>query len=114
MTYISDSRLPKSWKHNEVCPVPPELVIEIIFPGQSLKDFEDKAKDYFGAGVSLVWVVDPEAISITVFFPDGTSRLYTNNDKLVEPLLPGLELTPLLVFEQAELLPTVEAEDSCH
>ena len=105
VTYISYERLPKSWKRNEACPVPPELVVEIISPGQSLKDFEEKAKDYFGAGVLLVWVVDPEAFSISVFFPDGTSRLYTGEDKIVEPLLPELKLTPQLVFEEAELLP---------
>ena len=111
VTYVSYERLPKSWKRNEACPVPPELVIEIISPGQSLKDLEHKAKDYFDAGVLCVWVVDTEAVSITVFFPNGASQLYTGNIKIVEPLLPGLELTPQFVFEQAELLPTVEVED---
>jgi Uma2 family endonuclease len=34
-----------------------------------MKEFEDKAQDYLRAGVSRVWVVDPEAITIRVFFP---------------------------------------------
>jgi Uma2 family endonuclease len=104
VTYVSYERLPKSWKRNEACPVPPELVIEIISPGQNLKDFEDKAKDYFAAGVLRVWVVDPEGISITVLNPDGTSLTYTNDVKIVEPLLPGWELTTQQIFEEAELL----------
>lgn len=106
LTYISYERLPKRWRRNEACPVPPELVIEIISPGQNLKDFEDKAKDYFAAGVSRVWVVDPlpEAMSIRAFYPDLMVALYTDTMLIVDELLPGLELTPQLVFEEAELV----------
>lgn len=104
LIYISYDRLPKSWKQNEACPVPPELAIEIISPGQTMQYFEDKAQDYLANGVLRVWVVDPEAMSITVFFPDGQTQLYTGNTKIVDSLLSKLELTPQMVFEEAELL----------
>lgn len=103
LTYISYERLPKSWKRNEACPALPDLVIEIISPDQTMKEFEDKAKDYFVAGVSRVWVVDPEGISIRVFFPDGFSQVYRDTTSIVDALLPGLELTTRQVFEEAEL-----------
>ena len=98
VTYISYERLPKSWKRNEACPALPELVIEIISPDQTMKEFEDKAKDYFAAGVSRVWVVDPEAISIRVFFSDASSKIYMDTTPIVYSLLPGLELTTIQVF----------------
>lgn len=104
VTYISYERLPKSWKRNEACPALPELVIEIISPDQTMKEFEDKAKDYFEAGVSRVWVVDTEAISIRIFFPDGSSQVYTDTTPIIYTLLPGLELTTRQVFEEAELI----------
>lgn len=104
LTYISYERLPRMWRRNEACPVPPELAIEIISPGQTLAQFENKASDYFAAGVSRVWVVDPETMSIRVFFPDGKVTLYTNDMLIVDTLLPSLELTPLLIFEEAELV----------
>lgn len=104
VTYISYERLPKSWKRNEACPVPPELVIEIISPDQTMKEFEDKAKDYFDAGVSRVWVVDPEAINIRVFLSPESSKVYADTTAIVDTLLPGLELTVRQVFEEAELL----------
>ncbi|MEW5859050.1 MAG: Uma2 family endonuclease [Cyanobacteriota bacterium] len=104
VTYISYERLPASWKRNEACPVPPELVIEIISPDQTLKEFENKAKDYFDAGILRVWVVDPEAMNIRIFFPDGSSQLYTDTTPIVDTLLLGLELTPRQIFEQAELI----------
>lgn len=104
LTYISYERLPKSWRRNEACPAIPELVIEIISPDQTMKEFEEKAKDYLAAGVLRVWVVDPEAILIRSFFPDGSSQVYTDNTPIVDELLPGLELTTRLIFEEAELI----------
>lgn len=104
VTYISYERLPVSWKRNQACPVPPELVIEIISPDQTLKEFEDKAKDYFAAGVWRVWVVDPEAINIRVFYPDGLVEIYTDTRPIVDLLLPGLELSTRQIFEEAELI----------
>lgn len=104
LTYISYERLPVSWKRNEACPAIPELVIEIISPDQTIKQLENKAKDYLAAGVSRVWVVDPEVINIRVFLPDGTSQVYTDNIPIVDTLLPGLQLTTKQVFEEAELI----------
>ena len=43
-------------------------------------------------------------MSITVFFADGQTQLYTGNTKILDTLLSGLELTPQMVFEEAELL----------
>lgn len=104
ITYISYERLPKSWRKNEACPALPELVIEIISPDQTMKEFEDKAQDYLTAGVSRVWVVDPELIQIRVFLADGTSQVYQENTPIIDGLLPGLELTTQQIFEEAELI----------
>ncbi len=104
VTYVSYKALPKSWKRNTACPVPCDLAIEIISPGQTMGEFEEKARDYLNAGVRRVWVVDPEGISITVFFADGTRSLYADNTKIIDTLLPGLELSTQLIFEEAELL----------
>lgn len=39
---------------NEMCPVPPELVIEIMSEGQTFKEFVAKAGDYLKAGILRV------------------------------------------------------------
>jgi Uma2 family endonuclease len=104
LTYISYERLPKTWRRNEACPAIPELVIEIISPDQSMKEFEEKAKDYLAAGVPRVWVIDPEAILIKSFLTDSSSQVYTDNTPIVDELLPGWELTTRQIFEEAELI----------
>ncbi|MEA5578443.1 Uma2 family endonuclease [Anabaena sp. UHCC 0451] len=104
LTYISYQLLPKTWQYNEACPVPPELVIEIISPGQTMEEFIDKAKDYFAAGVARVWVIEPEARSIRVFFSAVQSRVYTDDILMIDSLLPGFELTVRQLFVEAELI----------
>ncbi|MFN6567821.1 Uma2 family endonuclease [Dendronalium sp. ChiSLP03b] len=104
LTYISYERLPSSWKRNEACPAIPELVIEIISPDQTMKQLEDKVKDYLAAGVLRVWVIDPEAINIRVFLSDGSCQVYTDNTPIVDELLQSLELTTRQIFEEAELI----------
>lgn len=84
--------------------MPPELVIEIISPDQTMEDFEEKAKDYFAAGVSRVWVVDPEKIIIRAFFSAQSSQVYTDELPITDNLLPGLTLTVKQIFEEAELI----------
>ena len=85
-------------------PIPCDLAIEIISPDQSRDKLAQKAQDYLKSGVLRVWVIDPEIVDITVFFPDGTRSLYTGDTKLIDSLLPGLELSTQLIFEEAELI----------
>ena len=104
VTYVSYERLPKNIFRNQACPVSPELVVEIISPGQTMNDFEQKARDYFNAGVTRMWLINPEVVSVTALFPDGTRQTYMSDTKIMDALLPGLELTPQLIFEEAELV----------
>lgn len=103
LTYICYERLDRSWRRNEACPVPCDLAIEIISPGQTFQELADKASDYLSAGVLRVWIVDPEAQNITVFYPEGTRQVYTDDIKIVDSLLPGLELTVRQMYAEADL-----------
>ncbi|EGJ30796.1 MULTISPECIES: Uma2 family endonuclease [Moorena] len=103
LTYISVQRLPSEVIEDEACPVPPELAIEIISPGQTFGQLAEKATDYLEAGVLRVWVVDPQARSITIFYPDAPPRTYTKAALITDSLFEGLELTPEQVFGKARL-----------
>lgn len=103
LLYVSYERLAAEWNLNEACPVVPELVIEVVSPGQSFGEPARKARDYLAAGVLRVWIVDPQVRSITVFYPDAPAQTYTDTMPFVDTLLEGLELTAAQVFEVAEL-----------
>ncbi|AFY35508.1 Uma2 family endonuclease [Calothrix sp. PCC 7507] len=120
--YISHERLPANWNEDEACPVPPDLVIEIISPfgfessqstetaktatlspGQTFGQMAAKAKDYLDAQVLRVWVVDSQARSITVFYPDAAPQTYMGDEILQDALFPGLEFTVEQVFQKAKI-----------
>jgi len=103
--YISYDRLPRDWLEDGPCPMAPELAIEIISPDQSFGTIVGKATDYLAAGVLRVWVVDPQAKSITVFYPDAAPRTFTGETLLTDEVLPDLQLTAQQVFQQAGLWP---------
>ncbi|MDZ8089534.1 MAG: Uma2 family endonuclease [Nostoc sp. DedQUE12b] len=103
LTYISYNRLPADWLLDEACPVAPELVIEIISPGQSFGEIAEKATDYLKAGVSRVWVVDTKARTITVFAPSSLPITYRSHQIIIDDLLLELEITPHAIFQRAGL-----------
>jgi Uma2 family endonuclease len=104
LTYISYARLAKDWQEDAACPVPPDLAIEIISPDQTFGEMATKAADYLTAGLPRVWVVDPRARSITVFYPDAPPRTYTNDMVLTDVLVEGLELTVQQIFAHANVV----------
>jgi len=103
LLYISYQRLPKDWHEDEACPVPPELAIEIISPGQTFGKLAAKARDYLDAKVLRVWVVDSQARSITVFYPDAPPQTYMGDTLLIDSLFEGLEFSAEEIFQQANI-----------
>ncbi len=103
LLYISYERLPESWNENEACPIPPDLAIEIISPGQTFGEMALKAQDYLIAGVLRVWVVDSKARSITVFYPDAAPKTYMGEQVITDSLFEGLQFTVEAVFRLAKI-----------
>ena len=52
---------PKEW-----FTIPPDLVVEILSPGDRPGETRAKVREYLDSGVGLVWVVNPETKSVTV------------------------------------------------
>ena len=103
LTYISYDRLSADWMLDEACPVAPELAIEIISPGQSFGNLAKKATDYLQAGVSRVWLIDTQAKSVTIFYPDSLPQTIESSTAIVDDLFAELKLTPQQIFQQAGL-----------
>ncbi|MEH1916950.1 Uma2 family endonuclease [Nostoc sp.] len=106
--YISNERLPPDWEQEGACSVPPDLVIEIISPGQTFGQMAAKAKDYLDAKVLRVWVLDSKARSITVFYPDAAPQTYMGEELLTDSLFEGLQFTVEQVFQKAKIPFTTE------
>jgi len=53
--------------------VAPDLVVEVLSESNTLREMQIKLGEYAAAGVKLVWYVDPDAKTVTVY-PKGRER----------------------------------------
>lgn len=91
VAFVSKNRQPTRPK--SFLEVAPELVVEIVSPSDRWSDLRQKMREYFGAGVEHVWVVDPEAGEVLVFrSPTELTQLGLADTLRGEGVLAGFEL----------------------
>ena len=83
----------------------PDLVVEILSPGNSHKEVKLKFELYEEAGVKEYWIVYPEEESVAVFLLDENGRyngaaLYAGKDKIHCEAVPGLIVDSKEIFTQ--------------
>jgi Uma2 family endonuclease len=70
--------------------VPPDIAVEVVSPEDHFLRVQKKVTHYMTHGVRVLWVVDPEDRSVTVYRPDQGLRILANSDTLsCEDVLPG-------------------------
>jgi len=68
----------------------PDLVVEVLSPGDRAGELLAKVGDFLAAGTRLVWVVDPRRREARVFRPDGSVAVIDQEGELDgEGVLPG-------------------------
>ncbi|HEX2913135.1 MAG TPA: Uma2 family endonuclease [Chloroflexia bacterium] len=79
----------------------PDLAIEIQSPDQSLKSLTDKAKRYIQAGVSVVWIIQPNKEIAAVFKQGLEKPLTVQPDGVLdaEEVIPGFKVGLKTLFE---------------
>lgn len=79
--------------------VAPELVVEIVSPGNTWLEMRQKIEEYFAIGVDYVWIVEPETKSVLIFSSSTSMQKYEVGDVLAgEGLLEGFEMPVEDVF----------------
>jgi len=68
----------------------PDLVVEVLSPGDRPAEILAKVADWLAGGSRLVWVVDPERRLVRVYRSDGSETIVENDSALDgEDVLPG-------------------------
>lgn len=58
---------------------PPIIAVEVLSPKQALTDLTDKAlKQYFPAGVQVVWLIVPTLRLVQTVLPDGSMATWSS------------------------------------
>ena len=99
VVYVQLKRLPNGAIPKGDLFVAPDLVVEVLSPGNSGSEVDEKLEEYLTAGVALVWIVNPGRRTIRVYRQDGTTRLFRAVDVIEnEPVLPEFRMTVGDVF----------------
>jgi Uma2 family endonuclease len=70
--------------------VPPDLAVEVVSPNDTHTRVQTKVREYLRASVPLVWVVDPEGRTVTVYRARDRWRILEAEETLSgEDVLPG-------------------------
>lgn len=77
--------LPKKWGDTQ-----PRLAVEVLSPNDRPDCVMDKITDYLNNNVDVVWVLDPQARTVTVYRKNAEPKVLTEKDRLTdEEVLPG-------------------------
>ncbi|MBI1281770.1 MAG: Uma2 family endonuclease [Anaerolineaceae bacterium] len=83
---------------SQFIPLIPDLVVEVVSPGDEAKDVEEKIQFYLDRGVQLIWVMYPSLKSVIVRRSDSMKKLSINDILSGEDVLPGFEVKVSDIF----------------
>jgi len=95
LAFVSFERWPKG----KVVPstpaweVVPDLAGEVVSPTHTMEEVVAKVREYFAAGVRLVWVVLPEVEKVYIYDSPDSIRVVNRTGELTgDPVIPGFRL----------------------
>jgi Uma2 family endonuclease len=94
VSFYSWAKLPgKQYPTKPIPDLAPDLAVEVLSEGNTEEEMQRKLKEYFLAGVRLVWFVDPEARTVAVYASPDECVTLTEKDTLTGgEVLPGFAL----------------------
>jgi len=81
----------------------PLLVVEVVSPSQSSRDYCYKRSEYGARGIAEYWIVDAIAQKVTVLeWVEGfyEEKVFVQESKIASVIFPNLELTAILQMLQ--------------
>jgi Uma2 family endonuclease len=113
ISFISWRQLPN--KEIPTDPIPelaPDLAVEVLSETNTREEMQRKLKDYFLAGVQLVWYVDPDDRSVSVYTaPDQSTRLREGRTLDGGAVLPGFAVPVRQLFARVSRRPRTRRPD---
>jgi Uma2 family endonuclease len=89
--FYSYARWPRAEVGNSLPPVPPDLAVEVVSPGNRPGAIFKKVAEYLEAGVALVWVVYPRRLQVVMYRASESETISLHENDVIEnlPELPG-------------------------
>ncbi len=99
VSFVRFGRLPNEEPADAYDNLAPDWAIEVLSPGDTVLELEEKIDEYLGAGVRLVWVVNPDLKVVKVHVANSPIEEYRVGDELTGgDVMPGFRCPVSLVF----------------
>jgi Uma2 family endonuclease len=103
VSFVSWDRLPeRRVPRVPVADLAPDLAVEVISPGNTAREMEQKLQEYLAAGVRLVWYVLPEPREVRTYTAERHDVLTLDQELSGGDVLPGFALPLRQLFEESE------------
>jgi Uma2 family endonuclease len=103
VSFVRKSKLPGGIPGEGWLTAVPDIVAEIVSPGDDAEGLEEKLIEYREAGVSLIWIIFPRTQTAQVIRPGHVREELSAND-----VLDGRDILPGFSVRLADLLPQPE------
>ena len=67
LAFVSRERVPESGIPKNFWPGAPDLAVEVVSPGDTFNEVEEKVEQWLAAGTREVWIVNPRKRSVSVY-----------------------------------------------
>ncbi|MDR3632757.1 MAG: Uma2 family endonuclease [Isosphaeraceae bacterium] len=104
IAFLSRARFPGGKRPKEAIPhLAPDLVVEVLSKGNTKKEMRRKLREYFDAGVPLIWYVDAKTHTVQVFTAVDRSVTLREDQTLDGGnVLPGFRLPLSQLFAEPD------------
>ncbi|MDQ4078873.1 MAG: Uma2 family endonuclease [Chloroflexota bacterium] len=98
VAFFSEEQLPEGVPTGFIEAVP-ELIVEVMSPGDRWSEVQEKLEEYFALGVTWVWVVRPQDREVWLFHsPADVQKLGEDDILKGEGMLEGFNLPVSVLF----------------
>ena len=82
LAFVGRERVPEGGIPRQFWPGAPDLAVEVLSPGDTYSEVEDKVADWLDAGTRAVWVVNPKRRTVSVYRATSDVRRLCEGDEL--------------------------------
>jgi Uma2 family endonuclease len=99
IAFVRLERIPESGIPKAFWPGAPDLAVEVVSPGDTLVEVDEKVEEWLKAGASAVWVVNPKQRAVTVYRSLKSAEKFMDQDELDgQDVVPGFRCCVAEIF----------------
>ena len=82
LAFVSRERIPESGITKKFWQGAPDLAVEVLSPGDTVYELEEKVQQWLAAGTKAVWVLNPKRRGVSVYRSMSDVTLLAESDEL--------------------------------